>query len=135
MAAKRYATQVTGKQGEYRIIGKLLAKNMDVYIPVVDIEQIDCLVRNKTGEYSEVQIKTRTDPIKHTVFEVRGFRARPHFFVVCHYLLSDESFVVPSVIFKKLSVQNGKYRRIYMTKNIKENLAKYREAYHLLEVG
>jgi hypothetical protein len=40
-------TQKTGKRGELTVIGELLKRGFDVYIPVVDTEGIDCIVKTK----------------------------------------------------------------------------------------
>lgn len=55
---------VKGKLGEYDMIGELLKRRFEVYLPVVD-RGIDCVVKGESGKFYEIQIKTRIKPHKH----------------------------------------------------------------------
>ena len=66
---------VKGKKGELIVIGELLTRGLQVYLPVVD-SGIDCVVDVGGGNYKEVQIKYRED--SHN-FRVRAFKPRDTF--------------------------------------------------------
>ena len=52
-----------GKRQEFIAIAELLRRGFDVYIPLVDDQQIDCVIRCSNGEYVELQIKSRSKEI------------------------------------------------------------------------
>ena len=49
-----------GKRIEYSIIADMLKEGMDVYVPLVDDNGIDAVVRKPDGSFVEVQIKARS---------------------------------------------------------------------------
>ena len=53
-----------GKRIEYFIIGKMLKEGLDCYVPLVDDDGIDCVIRQGNGRYIEVQIKARSKDVK-----------------------------------------------------------------------
>jgi hypothetical protein len=104
------ATQTTGKQGELMVIGELLKRGFDVYIPAVDIGGIDCIIRTSTG-YKEIQIKTREEA-KLLLFDVKEFIPRKNFFIICYNLKEPDVFwVIPSKVFKENAQYLKKYKR------------------------
>ena len=48
-------TQITGKKGELKVIGKLLEQDYPIYTPIVDIGGVDCIFRNHNGNLIELQ--------------------------------------------------------------------------------
>lgn len=48
-----------GKRIEYWIIGNMLKEGLDVYIPMVDDDAIDAVIRRKDESFITVQIKAR----------------------------------------------------------------------------
>jgi hypothetical protein len=54
-----------GKRMEYYIIGLMLKEGLDVYLPLVDDDAIDAVVKKTDGSFVEVQIKARS---KNVVF-------------------------------------------------------------------
>lgn len=130
-------TQVKGAIGENIIIGEFLKRNYDVYLPVVD-RGTDCIVRSQTGNYYEVQIKTRATIGRGMhVFEVRGFKARDNFFIVCYQAALDpESFwIIPSIVFEKYGLARPTYNsyRLVLTPRKQKMLSKYRNNFSQLE--
>jgi hypothetical protein len=102
-------TQKTGKRGELTVIGELLKRGFDVYIPVVDTEGIDCIVKTKSGKYIDIQIKTRYE---RPLFDVNVFHPRDNFFIICYWLKEkDEFWIIPSKVFKENSTLIKKYKR------------------------
>jgi hypothetical protein len=49
-----------GKRIEYWIVGKMLMEGLDVYLPVVDDDAIDAVIRRPDGQFVTVQIKARS---------------------------------------------------------------------------
>lgn len=53
-----------GKRIEYYLIGLMLKEKLDCYMPLVDDDGIDVVIRKQTGEYIEIQIKARSNTVK-----------------------------------------------------------------------
>lgn len=53
-----------GKRMEYYLIGLMLKEGLDCYVPLVDDDGIDVIIRKKDGTYIEVQIKARSNDVK-----------------------------------------------------------------------
>ncbi|MEO0089308.1 MAG: group I intron-associated PD-(D/E)XK endonuclease [candidate division WOR-3 bacterium] len=103
-------TQTIGKEGELRVIGELLRRGFDVYLPAVDVGGIDCIIKTSKG-YKEIQIKTRSEA-KLLLFDVKEFTPRDNFFIICHNLKEPDIFwVIPSKVFKENAQYLKKYRR------------------------
>jgi hypothetical protein len=65
-----------GKRIEYYIIGLMLKEGLDVYLPMVDDDAIDAVIKKPDGSFVEVQIKARS---KHVLFgDGALFAAIPH---------------------------------------------------------
>ena len=65
-----------GKRIEYWIIGKMLKEGLDVYIPMVDDDAVDAVIKRKDDSFITVQIKARS---KEVVFgNAALFAAIPH---------------------------------------------------------
>lgn len=52
-----------GKRIEYWIIGRMLKEGLDVYVPLVDDDAIDAVVRRADGSFVTVQIKARSSEV------------------------------------------------------------------------
>ncbi len=65
MAASFRNTASFGKRIEYWIIGLLLKEGFDVFIPLVDDDGIDAIIRGRNGRKIDLQIKARS---KHVAF-------------------------------------------------------------------
>jgi hypothetical protein len=53
-----------GKRIEYYIIGRMLIDGLDVYVPLVDDDAIDAVIRRSDGTFVTVQIKARSRQVK-----------------------------------------------------------------------
>ena len=53
-----------GKRIEYYIIGLMLKEGLDCYVPLVDDDGIDCVIRRDDGNFIEIQIKARSNDVK-----------------------------------------------------------------------
>ena len=49
-----------GKRIEYWVVGRMLKEGLDVYLPLVDDDAVDALVRRPDGSTALVQIKARS---------------------------------------------------------------------------
>jgi len=74
------STASFGKRQEYAAIAELLKRGFDVYMTLVDDQQIDCIIRYPTQppQYVDVQIKARSRTAKNTgMFSAMTIR-NPH---------------------------------------------------------
>jgi hypothetical protein len=53
-----------GKRIEYWIIGRMLKEGLDLYVPLVDDDAIDAVIRRADGSFITVQIKARSRDCK-----------------------------------------------------------------------
>lgn len=53
-----------GKRMEYYLIGLMLKEGLDVYVPMVDDDGIDVVVKRPNGTFVEIQIKARSKSVK-----------------------------------------------------------------------
>jgi len=49
-----------GKRMEFYVVGLMLKEGLDVYLPLVDDNAIDAVVKRPDGRFVEVQIKARS---------------------------------------------------------------------------
>jgi len=52
-----------GKRIEYWIVGRMLKEGLDVYLPLVDDDAVDALIRRPNGSVALVQIKARSQEV------------------------------------------------------------------------
>ena len=52
-----------GKRQEYRAVAELLNRGYDVYMPLVDDKQIDCVLRIDDNRYLDIQIQVKTSQV------------------------------------------------------------------------
>lgn len=145
------STASFGKRQEYVAIAKLLHRGFDVYMTLVDDQQIDCVIRqekNRRLRYLDVQIKARSNKciLKDGGFfaamEIR--HARENFFFIFYSEHADTHWVVPSLelIEEANRAKSGKNAGKYSIKfcnltraglNARPRFKKYENAFHLLE--
>ena len=119
-----------GKRIEYYVIGLMLKEGLDVFVPMVDDDAIDAIIKKPDGTFVEVQIKARS---KHVVFgDAALFAAipheyRPNYWFVFYSERMDKLWILSSKEFIKESVQNktgknkGKRSIWFNGKNTKAN--------------
>lgn len=74
-----------GKRIEYSIIAQMLKEGMDVFVPLVDDNGIDAVVRRDDGSFVEVQIKARSkdvNPGDEALFAGIRHERRPNYWFV-----------------------------------------------------
>jgi len=74
-----------GKRIEYWIIGEMLKEGLDIYVPLVDDDAIDAVIRRKDKTFITVQIKARSKLV--------GDRAAGLFAAIPHELRQNYWFV------------------------------------------
>jgi len=53
-----------GKRIEYWVVGLMLKQGLDVYLPLVDDNAIDAVIKRLDGSFIELQIKARSSTVK-----------------------------------------------------------------------
>jgi len=98
-----------GKRIEYWAIGLMLKEGIDVYVPLVDDNAIDAVIRKSNGSFVEIQIKARSKTV--IMGDAALFAAIPHekrkdYFFVFYSERLDTFWIMSSEEFIKESVQN-----------------------------
>jgi hypothetical protein len=141
MAAQ--APLATGKIGELHVFSELLRRGVNPYVPLIDREGIDAIIRRRDGSYLELQIKTANTPQTPRWFIAKISKPRHQLFMVCVSLATDpvETWVVPSHVFKRHSTHSQKAGVFDLNLDAAKRgsrmprgnlLEEYREAWHLL---
>jgi hypothetical protein len=138
-----------GKRQEYIAVGELLRRGYDVYMTLVDDQQIDCVIRQeKNGKlrYLDVQIKARSENAKNpgtfSAMEIR--QPRENFIYIFYSEKAKTYWIIPSLkLIKeankgKSGAYKGKYRIMFTNTNKggvspRPRFKKYENAFHLLE--
>lgn len=98
-----------GKRIEYYVIGLMLKEGLDVYLPMVDDDAIDAVIKKPDGTFVEVQIKARS---KHVIFGDGALFAaisheyRPNYWFVFYSERMEKMWILSSEEFIKNAVQN-----------------------------
>lgn len=138
-----------GKRQEYIAVAELLRRGHDVYMTLVDDQQIDCVIRQeKDGQlrYLDIQIKARSKTAKNpgTFAAMEITHPRENFYYIFYSEQADTYWIMPSLELvqvahrNKEGVNKGKYRIKFVSvtaDGLKFNprFEKYRSAFHLLE--
>ena len=95
-----------GKRIEYYIVGLMLKEGLDVYMPLVDDDAIDAVVKKPDGTFVEVQIKARSKTAKFGnsgLFAALTHEHRPNYWFVFYsekmdttWIMSSKEFIVDS---------------------------------------
>jgi len=102
-------TAAFGKRIEYYVIGLMLKEGLDVFLPMVDDDAIDAVIKKPDGTFVEVQIKARS---KHVIFgDAALFAAipheyRPNYWFVFYSERMGKMWILSSKEFIKEAVQN-----------------------------
>jgi hypothetical protein len=113
-----------GKRQEYIAVAELLRRGYDVYMTLVDDQQIDCVVRvevNSHPVYIDVQIKARSEDAKQAgTFSALTLRdPRPNFMFVFYSEAANAYWIMPSLDLVKEATRNkegvnaGKYSIVF----------------------
>ena len=107
MTSKYKSSIAFGKAQEFRVVSELLKRGFQVFLPVVDDEGVDLLVRNRIGKYIEVQIKARSANAKNSHFFSRlSVKPKDNYYFI-FFTEKDENFwIIPSEELEKIAVKN-----------------------------
>jgi hypothetical protein len=130
-----------GKRIEYYIVGLMLKQGLDVYLPLVDDDAIDAVVKRPDGRFVEVQIKARSNDVKFgsaALFAALQHDYRPNYWFVFYSERLEKMWIMSSKEFLRESRQNMKgefagRRSIYFngkswvnqTEHVKPQFGKY----------
>lgn len=98
-----------GKRMEYWIIGKMLKEGIDVYVPLVDDDAIDAVVKKDNGSFITVQIKARSKNVVEgdaALFAAIPHEIRDNYWFVFYSERMDMTWIMTSEEFISEAVQN-----------------------------
>jgi hypothetical protein len=119
-----------GKRIEYFVIGLMLKEGLDVFLPMVDDDAIDAVIKKPDGRFVEVQIKARSKHVKFgdgALFAAINHVERLNYWFVFYSERLDTMWIMSSKEFIMESVQNksgkniGKRSIWFNGKNTKAN--------------
>ncbi|MEA1847511.1 group I intron-associated PD-(D/E)XK endonuclease [Chryseobacterium sp. MHB01] len=92
-----------GKRMEYFVISRMLEQGLDVYIPLIDDNAIDAVIRKQNGTFVEVQIKARSKDVTFgdaALFAAITHEHRDNYYFIFYshrldkmWILSSEEFI------------------------------------------
>lgn len=100
-----------GKRIEYYIVGLMLKEGLDVYMPLVDDDAIDAVIKKPDGSFVEVQIKARSKKVAFgdaALFAALKHDYRLNYWFVFYSERMDKIWILSSREFIKESNQNKK---------------------------
>lgn len=107
-----------GRRHEYILIAELLGHGFHVYIPLVDDEQIDCIIRRGNDHYLDLQSKARLSDGNFAAMNIPY--PRKNYFFVFYVEHIDTRWIFPSLKLVEAASQDqtgsnaGRYN-IYLT--------------------
>jgi hypothetical protein len=109
-----------GKYVEHYIISLMLKEGLDVYLPVIDNNGVDMVVKRPDGQFAEVQIKARSKGAKCPAFfpDVKYEGPKSHFWFIFYVARFDSILLLSS---KEFYAASGGEKL-----GIKENLRQIR---------
>jgi hypothetical protein len=119
-----------GKRIEFYVVGLMLRAGLDVYLPLVDDDAIDAVVKRRDGSFVEVQIKARSNGAKFgngALFAALTHELRANYWFVFYSERMETMWILSSAEFIQESRQNmsgknkGKRTLQFAGKNSKTN--------------
>lgn len=98
-----------GKRIEFWMVGQMLKEGLDVYVPLVDDNAIDAVVRRRDGSFVEVQIKARSKdvaPGDAALFAAIPHELRLNYWFIFYSERLDTKWIMTSEEFIAEAVQN-----------------------------
>ena len=98
---------------EYYVVGLMLKEGLDVYLPLVDDDAIDAVVKRPDGRFVEVQIKARSKTVTFgdaALFAALTHEPRKNYWFVFYSERIDTIWIMSSneFIFESNQNKNGK---------------------------
>lgn len=79
-----------GKRIEYWIIGNMLKEGLDVYVPMVDDDAIDVVIKRGDDSFVSVQIKARSKKLSlEMLLSLQQFHMRKETTIGSYFILSE----------------------------------------------
>jgi len=97
-----------GKRIEYWIIGEMLKAGLDMYVPLVDDDAIDAVIRREDGTFITVQIKARSRDVidgDAALFAAIPHELRDNYWFIFYSERMDMKWIMTSDEFIRESVQ------------------------------
>ena len=94
---------------EYYIISNMLKEGLDVYIPLVDDNAIDVVLRKPDGTFIEIQIKARSKDVLFgdaALFAAITHEHRSNYYFIFYSERMDKMWIMSSEDFVREAVQN-----------------------------
>ena len=104
-----------GKRIEYYVIGLMLKEGLDVYLPMVDDNAIDAVIKKPDGSFVEVQIKARSNHVLFgdgALFAAIKHEYRKSYWFVFYSERMDTIWILSSNEFLSASNQNKNGKNI-----------------------
>lgn len=104
-----------GKRIEYYVVGLMLKEGLDVYLPLVDDDAIDAVVKRPDGRFVEVQIKARSKTVSFgdaALFAALTHELRRNYWFVFYSERIDTIWIMSSNEFIAESNQNKEGKNI-----------------------
>jgi len=98
-----------GKRIEYWIIGRMLKEGLDIYVPLVDDDAIDAVVKRTDGSFITVQIKARSKDViegNAALFAAIPHELRDNYYFVFYSERMDMTWIMTSHEFISEAAQN-----------------------------
>lgn len=100
-----------GKRMEYAAIAELLRRGFDAYVPLVDDQGIDLVIRGARGGkpvYADVQLKARSEAAKQpaTFSAMNVQNPRPNYFYIFWSEAAKTSWIFPTEDLVREATQN-----------------------------
>ena len=108
--AKRKNLRGFGNRIEYWIFGLLLKEGLDVYVPLIDYDGTDLVVKKSNGTFIEIQIRARSKTVamgNGASFANFPCEKRKNYFYVFYSERLNTFWIMSSEEFLKHSKQNG----------------------------
>lgn len=98
-----------GKRIEFYVVGLMLKEGLDVYLPLVDDDAIDAVVKRPDGRFVEVQIKARSKDVNFgdaALFAAMSHEPRRNYWFVFYSERMETIWILSSAEFVQESHQN-----------------------------
>ena len=104
-----------GKRMEFYVVGLMLKEGLDVYLPLVDDNAIDAVVKRPDGRFVEVQIKARSKDVKFgdgALFAALSHELRKNYWFVFYSQRMETMWIMSSNELIQYSHQNKEGKNV-----------------------
>jgi superfamily II DNA/RNA helicase len=105
-----------GKRIEYYVVSLMLKEGLDVFLPMIDDDAIDAVVKKPDGKYVEIQIKARSKDVAFgdaALFAAIEHEYRENYWFVFYSERIDNTILImSSKEFIKEAAQNKKGKNV-----------------------